>query len=1044
MKTLSTALLAEVAQLRNDQFTYGIVIPTIATPEVLLPTLNRLVKYLPTNGERVVIVVAGNPVEANAARWDEEVEPALDDLNYRAEKEGHSLIYSNAQKPIGFGHAVNFGIRLMLHEVGLPEITIIFNDDLRVTPGWLEGIRRAFNPPHLRLMGEPPSHPSETSHFQLTVAGSYRKVGVRPNRQVEDYGRIGIVGPCSVNVAGMQQVKLTDPNAIITEANANDFSQKFRKDNAGEYIAASFLSGFCMALSRECLVDLAEKEEDGEIIGIFNGDQYPIAGYEDNDLCVRAERAGWRLLIDGETFIYHLGHQSFDQFFPEMERGMRNRLRFYEAWRQDTQRPQKIVAVYRLKIETGNDIGLLRASLVGMSRLVDGIAILLTDNPLEAQACEDWEPTLPTFADHDRAWLHACRDPQTGAGSDPAVVAEATRRWVIQTLRAYAAKQGGKEVPAVVRCWDGEFNERDERNAALGLGENLDLGGGARADWLWSVDHDEIPEDRIRRPHVERWITHPDPMVHSWDFGWMNHWDTPRLIRMDSPWGDAVNGQPTYRGGMHGFRLYRVNKADPRRIQAGGFNGLHCGNIPDAALEAKRTAGFRFRHLGYLRFLDRIRKLKRYSKQDPNPDPWLVGGDNYGHLVQEEGAVMVPYVEVNGIGLHMLVYEKENPDDIGRLLDWLYGVVDAVVLVWTGEWAEGDKAWCQNVESPWSLTDWPSTGPSRELAKYAILFKARFIHRPLNNDIAGARNAGISALHAVVPSLGLGWALFVDPDEHLRDPFVDTVALRRMAEVSNGWGWLFQFYNLQPGREAPTLSESLRMSRLDKGRMMVMDGRVHEGFDKATRQITEGGDHPHLRYAPFKMLNLGQKIPDAEMEKKLEKYVALLLLELEENPLSPKAWVSLGLHAENQGDMDKAVICYQRGMLCPGNSYLPFKELAFHHLRMARALLGEVVHRTSRAHGYHSIATEMLGWLQENAPERPLVGLARVDPTSRKGLSFDLPPFPLEQEVLSISLGSEEEAVVDDGELQERAPSGAEESHEEPPGEPMDSPPAGG
>lgn len=965
--------------------TFGIVIPTVGTPDVILPTLRKLLAHLPA--EPVVISVCLNPTPQNlgtVAQVEREIEAMAEALLTSP----HSIVWSNEGKGIGFSGACNRGLENLVLHSGTPDLTILFNDDLRATPGWLEGLAKAASIPTIRLTSEPPSV-MPTDGRKVEVNG--RPIGTRPDHPSEAYGKIGIVGPCSVNVAGIQNVP-QDPNHPITERNADHFSALFRRDNPGEYLSASFLSGYCMAITRECLEDLAYRDESGRITGIFK-DAYNefIAGYEDNDLCVRAQRAGWKLLVDAETFIYHLGHQSFDSFFPEMSRGLRNRLVYYRDWREETQRPQRVIAVYRCRLETGNDIGLLRASLVGMSRLVDGFAILLTDNPLELTKSQDFDATLPSLDERDREWLRSCMEEAEGGaaqGASPEKVAEATRRWVIRTLRTHARGHGGKEVPVSVRCWTGPFNERDERNRVIDMGKQMG------ADWLWSVDHDEIPEERITRRLVNRWVSHPDPMVTHWDFSWLNHWDSDRQIRVDLPWGDAVNGRPTYRGGMHGYRLWRVSRKAEDRILAGTANGLHCGNCPESGAQAKRAAAFRFRHLGYLRHFDRVRKLRRYSQQDPNPDPWLVGGDGYGHLVQEEGAIFYPYVQVNGIGLHLLVWEEEDPNDVGRLLDYLYGVADRVVLIWTGAWDDADKAWLSDPEAPFTLEEWPSTGPSRELAQYAVLFKTDLLHHPLAENIAEARNAGISHLRGYREE-GLGWSLFLDPDEHLQNPLEDVVALRRMAEVSNGWGWLFRFSNLQPGQATPpTLSESVRMSRLDPEGLMVLNGRVHEGFDHATQALVERGEHPQLRYSPFVMLNLGQKMSDEQMDRKLQKYVDLLRKELEENPWSAKGWVSLGLHAENQGDQEVAMECYQRAMLCPGNSYLPFKESALYHLRMARVLVSEVVERTAGSHGYHRIATEQLEWLRENAPERPLLGLARKDPSSRTGLGFPLPTFP--------------------------------------------------
>jgi len=60
--------------------------------------------------------------------------------------------------------------------------------------------------------------------------------------------------------------------------------------------------------------------------------------------------------------------------------------------------------------------------------------------------------------------------------------------------------------------------------------------------------------------------------------------------------------------------MFRVNRAAPRRIQAGTENGLHCGNVPLFCNVSIRTSGVRFRHFGYMRAQDRARKLDRYRR----------------------------------------------------------------------------------------------------------------------------------------------------------------------------------------------------------------------------------------------------------------------------------------------------------------------------------------------------------------------------------------------------------------------------------------------
>lgn len=935
----------------ESEYDFGVIIPTVGTPEVLIPGLHMLCTSIEMTDHKVLVIPVLNPLDEQHGRISEsEIAAMVLPENCDVEV----LVFDG---PRGFGGAINRGVDHMLRNHGAPKMTVVYNDDIRapLSIDWLGLMHEALTSEYVQLISEPPKMKPGQSFDEVDFSD-------RPRRPVSGYGRVGIVGPMSNMVAGMQLVQLDQK---IPVEQVSSFAQMFRDENRGKRVTADFLSGFCLGFSAEFIGEMAfrydgdqfPEDYSGESDAprhwcLFDEDAYPIAGFEDNDICVRARHAGFRAIIAGDVYLHHLGHQTFDAHFSEMHRGMRNHLHYFRSWKDYTKRDdQECVGVYRVKLETGNDFLLFRESLVRFSRLLDGYSILLTGHPLEAQRFPDFDGAARHFSQFEHDWLRSISGPVK-----PEDVAKATQKYVCDLLSAVDGARFSTEDRVRVEFWAGEFNERDERNRAIEVAESLD------PDWLFSIDHDEIPEDRITRDLIERYMRHPDPMVTHIDLGWLNHWDSDRLIRRDKPWGD----DGTYQGGMHGFRLWRSQGG---RIQAGTDIGLHCGNSPDASVQAKRVAGFRMRHLGYIRLVDRQRKFHRYMTQDTEMNPLLVGGSNYGHILNEEGMRLDPYVANDGIGLHMLCYKGEDPTKMCGLLDWLYGVVDVITLVWT--------------EDDFDLPqDWKDLGE---------LFEVEWIHHPLRNNIAEARNAGIDHLRE---NHELGWALFLDPDESFQDPFAAAICIRRMAEVTDSWGWLFRFANVMPGRNQPNYSESVRMSRLEDEGIMRMNGRVHEGFDNAAKLLAERGVSMQMRYAPFGCVNTGQMLSPEEMQKKLDRYRDLLLLELEENPLSAQAWTSLGVHCDNEGDIAKAVKCFENGMDCPGRSYLPYREMAAHYLRLSKICMQEAFSRVAPGHEYHENAKQILGFLDQVAVDRPLVGLAAVG--KPVGCDFELPPGPSE------------------------------------------------
>lgn len=939
----------------DDSVDLAIIIPTVATPSVVVPTVRRLVEVAPA---RTRVILSINP---KVPEDGDRVEVACASLRRLAESRGVDLRWHREDGLRGFGGAINIGTRYQIRRFGgLPRFLAIWNDDLIATPGSIERTVAAFSTDEIGFFGDLPD-----------------EKGRRPRKPVARYGRIGQVGPVTNVVGGNQRV---DPKDRIERLGLDGFAEAWGSQFDGDVIAAEFLSGFCMFWTRECFLELSLHSECGTLYrGIFDADRYPVAGYEDNDLCARVERSGYRSAVAWSAFVLHRGHQTFDSMFPEWQRGMRNRLAYLEKWRPVTGRRNKIAGVQRVRVSTVQDLHLWRHSILRSASLLDGLAVLLTGSPAAILGSAGFDRLAPSLPPVDRELLADCASCESESE-----VAEVVERW-IEVLAQRA--RGSADFVVAVDFWTGQWNERDERNSAIELAEGLTFGDGRGVDWLLSIDHDEVIEDRISRPLLDRWTSHPDPLVQVVETGWLNHWEGGRMVRIDRPWGDGG----TYRGGMAGPRLWRVNRANPRRILHGNEKGLHCGNAPLTAFPSVRVSGFRFRHYGYVDPVQRRRKRSFYDAVDPNPDPVSIGGQDYGHITDDEGMTLRPYVAANGIGLFMLAHAGEDVEGIARILDSLYLLVDRMVLVWTDDWTDEDKRWTDDGVDGFEFAE-TTTGPGADLARLSSLYGVEWVHQPLDFDLASARNAGIDALRKYRGE-GLGWALFLDPDEHFSDDYRPLRALRSMAEVSRGWGWMFRFANVLRSGGA-SYSESVRMFRLDPEGVMRMSGRVHEGFDRAFEDLRSRGEHPGIKYAPFSVTHLGLAKSDDEIERKLARYRTMLRLELADNPHAPGAWTSLGMQYLNDGDEDRALACFERGILVAGSSYLPFKEAAYWHLRRGRAYLAEAVRLTVPGHPVRKAMEPLADALAEAVPDLPKVGSKRLDP-------LDLPEFPIPSSLLA-------------------------------------------
>ena len=155
---------------------------------------------------------------------------------------------------IGFAAGNNQGI-----EMAQGDYVLLMNNDVVVTPGWLE-----------RLINCAENHP-----------------------------KAGIIGPRSNYVSGPQLVKEVEYNTVNLEG-LNDFAKQFATKNYQKSSQTIRVVGFCMLIKKQVI----------EKIGGLDS-RYGLGNFEDDDFSLRAAISGFESWVAEDCFIHHFGSRTF-------------------------------------------------------------------------------------------------------------------------------------------------------------------------------------------------------------------------------------------------------------------------------------------------------------------------------------------------------------------------------------------------------------------------------------------------------------------------------------------------------------------------------------------------------------------------------------------------------------------------------------------------------------------------------------------------------------------------------------------------------------
>lgn len=144
---------------------------------------------------------------------------------------------------------------------------LLLNSDTLVTPGWLEGlIECAQSDPAIKFVGA------------LSNAASWQSVP----ELFDSRGKFKI-------------------NILPDGWSANDFATLVRRESRRAFPRVPLLNGFCTMMERDAL----------ERLGYLDELAFPVGYGEENDLCLRAGKAGYQLAVADHVYVYHVKSASF-------------------------------------------------------------------------------------------------------------------------------------------------------------------------------------------------------------------------------------------------------------------------------------------------------------------------------------------------------------------------------------------------------------------------------------------------------------------------------------------------------------------------------------------------------------------------------------------------------------------------------------------------------------------------------------------------------------------------------------------------------------
>jgi GT2 family glycosyltransferase/tetratricopeptide (TPR) repeat protein len=220
------------------------------------------------------------------------------------------------------------------------ELVLVDNGSTDATPALLEGFRHRPGPERVEVIHNDTNlgYPAGCNQALRRARGEYvvllnNDVVVTPVwldgllRTARGEGA-GLVGPVS-NYASPPQLV---PAAYADLASLDAFALGRHREYAGGVLRVPRLTGFCLLVEREVF----------ERVGLLD-ERFGPGFFDDDDLCLRAARAGFRMAVALDVYVHHFGSRTFSTLGLDPHRLLAENLaRFRDKWGPEA------AAAYRL------------------------------------------------------------------------------------------------------------------------------------------------------------------------------------------------------------------------------------------------------------------------------------------------------------------------------------------------------------------------------------------------------------------------------------------------------------------------------------------------------------------------------------------------------------------------------------------------------------------------------------------------------------------------------------------------------------------------
>lgn len=212
------------------------------------------------------------------------------------------------------------------------ELILVDNGSTDGTPAYLEEVRKRPGPERVVVLRNDTNRGYAAGNNQALAAARGEYVVFLNNDTVltagwlegligwmlSDWPHFGMVGPVTNYSRPPQQV----PVDYAGLADVPAFAARRRQTYARHALVVERLAGFCLLAHRAAL----------ERIGTLD-ERFGLGFFEDDDLCVRALDAGYRLLLAQDVFIHHFGSRTFAGLGIDCQEQLRDNFeRFRAKW----------------------------------------------------------------------------------------------------------------------------------------------------------------------------------------------------------------------------------------------------------------------------------------------------------------------------------------------------------------------------------------------------------------------------------------------------------------------------------------------------------------------------------------------------------------------------------------------------------------------------------------------------------------------------------------------------------------------------------------